>query len=880
MSDERQDWSARVRERLAGLDLDPSTEAEIVDELTQHVEDRYRDLIATGAAYDVARARALLELEGHPRLARDLAGARKFLITSPVQDHSRSRMSGWWDDFRFAWRRLRHAPGFAFVALLTVTLTVGANTAILGVADAVLFRPLPYADAGNVAIIQLMDKKTARRGTRTDYQYLHAMNAACPSVSEIALLEPYGGKPRPTVETAEGTVPVEALEATPNYFELLGVRPVRGRIFSVADLGTGAPIAMLSHETWQKVFGAEESVVGRSISFGPATFQIAGVLPSGFVFPSVFAGRPGIVVMRERFGAGEKGATFHAIARITAGVSRERAQAEVDAATSEVSATLSKGGNVGPVLEDVRSLLYPVGRPIMRYLLAASALILLLGCANLANMMLVRGRRRLHDTAVRLALGANRAHLIRPLLFEAAILGLAGAALALFVTWISFDALLRQVPPAAYGRADVGVSARIVGIALGMGLLCGLAFSVLPAWRASGIDVLGLLQRRAGRAAAVSRGRLLLAAQVAVAVAVVFGAATATRAFVGVLRAPLGFSPDNVLRISVMPPRDATDMTAHFERAVQVVGARSDVVSVGAAGSIPFSSQAPDQGAHLRGAKESSAGIVHALPGYFESAGIRLVRGRVFTSDDARADRDVAVVSVSGAKALFGDQEPIGAVFTDGREREFRVIGVVHDVVHRLGDDRVNGPRVYAIPGPRSMLTILALMRERRETAVSEITAELRPLSSTAPVVTWWSDQIGMTSAYRDPRFQTIILGGLAALALGLTALGIFSVAAYLVAARTREMGVRLAIGATPGSLVGLVVRQVIGPVVVGLVAGVLLIAWLRRLAEAQLFKVDTTDPVAVLATGLTVVVAAFLAAYLPARRATRINPTEVLRAD
>jgi predicted permease len=875
------DWKARVRERLAGLDLDPATEAETIEELTQHVEDGYRDLIASGVTEDAAAAQAWRELEGHDRLAREISGARKVIVATPIQYTSGGGISALWDDFCFAWRRLRHAPGFALVALLTVMLTVGANTAILSVADAVLFRPLPYADADNVAIIQMINRKSGTRATRIDYEFLHAMDAGCPSVSAVALLEPYSGKARPVVETADGTTSVESMEATPNYFELLGVRPVRGRIFTTADRGSDGVIAMLSYTAWQQMFGRDESIVGRSITLGPASFQIAGVLPAGFVFPSVFAGRPSIVVMRKDFEPGEKGGTFHAIARIPAGVSRDRAQAEIDSATAQVSATLPRSAGIGPVLDDVRTVLYPVGRPIMRYLLAAAGLILLLGCANLANMMLVRGRRRLHETAIRLALGAGRARLILPLLFEALIIGMAGAALAVILTAVSFEALLRQVPPIAYGRADVGVSLRIVLIALGMGFLCGLAFSIVPAWRASGVDVLALIQRRAGRGGRISRGRPMLAAQVAVAVAVVFGAVLAGRAFVSVLRTPLGFSPENVLRISLSVPRDVKDFQAYYERVIRGIAARSDAVAAGAAGSVPFSRDAPNEGARPLGAEQTAAGIVHALPGYFEAVGIELRRGRFFTWDDARADPNVAVVSESGARALFQDRDPLGAVFTNGRGRDFRVIGVVGDVMQSLGDARSNGPRVYAMPGPQSSpLNVMARMRERREASVAAIKTELRAMSPRAPDVEWWDDQISLNSAYRDPRFQAIILGGLAVLALGLTALGIFSVVAYLVAARTREMGVRLAIGASPESLVVLIIRQVFLPITIGLAAGVLLIWWGRGLAEAQLFRVETKDPMTLAAAGATVLFAALLAAYLPARRATRISPTEVLRAE
>ncbi len=438
------DWSARVRERLAGLRLDPATEAETIEELAQHVEDRYRDLLARGVGDAEAAGQAWRELEGHDRLAREISHARTQLTPQPIQDTSKGGVAAILDDFRFAWRRLRHAPGFAIVAILTLMLTVGANTAILSVADAVLFRPLPYADPGNVAIVQMLDRKDGKRYSATPYAFLNAINDACPSVSEVGLWDRW---PSLTSGAASGPMPVPAVAVTSNYLQILGVVPARGRVFDQSDTASAGRPALLSYAAWQQRFASDESIVGRSVTIDTATFDIVGVLPQGFFFPSGSADRPSLVVLRNPLQRGE--ASSGAVVRIARGVSWARAQAEVDAAT--VSAPPGPLGLSGiPVLDDVRSVLYPVGGPIMRYLLAAAGLILLLGLANLANMMLVRGRRGLRETAVRLALGASRARLIRPMLFEAAIIGIVGAAFAVALASLSFDAMIKQVPAASY----------------------------------------------------------------------------------------------------------------------------------------------------------------------------------------------------------------------------------------------------------------------------------------------------------------------------------------------------------------------------------------------------------------------------------------------
>jgi predicted permease len=870
------DWSARVRERLAGLRLDPATEIETIEELAQHVDDRYRDLLARGVPDASAAEQAWRELDGHERLARDISTARRALMPDPVQDNSKSGVGALLDDFAFAWRRLRHAPGFAIVALVTVMLTVGANAAILSVADAVLFRPLPYADPDAISIIQMLDRKTGKQFTNAPYAYLEAINDGCPSVSAVGLLE---DAPYLRVASPEGVTSVRVMSASANYFGLLGARPARGRFFSEADAGAEGRAAVLSYSAWRTHYAGDESIVGRSVILGTATFDIVGILPEGFVFPSARA-NPSVVTLAKPIVRGAKGGTFYPIVRMEPGVSREAAQAEIAAATALTSASLGQPNSV-PALNDVRAILYPVGQPIMRYLLAAAGLILILGCANLANMMLVRGRRGLRETAVRLALGASRTRLIRPMLFEAAIVGIAGAVLAVVFTSLLFDALLKQVPPVAYGRAPVGVDARVIGISLALGVFGVLIFSIVPAWRAAGVDVLALLQRRSGRGHPRARlGRPLVAAQVAIAVAVVFGAAIAGRAFVTVLRTPLGFSVDRVVEIGVAPAVGATGGREFYQRVAQELSRRPDVMAAGATGSQPFSRSAANEGARASGSTRFVAGIVFTLPGYFDVMSMPLLRGRSFTWDDVSGDPNAAVISVGAAKAMFADREPVGETFDNGDGRQFHVIGVVGDVRTALFFEQP--PRVYAFPAPqlRNGMSIVARMRDRSDRVVQTLKSDLRAFSPAGATVEWFGDRVSADDAYRDPRFQMIVLTTLAALALGLTALGIFSVVAYLVAARTREMGVRLAIGASPQALVVLVIRQALTPVAIGVVAGLVLIKWLSRLAEAQFFKVETHDPLIVVAVAVTVIAAAVVAAYLPARRATRINPTEVLRAE
>jgi predicted permease len=473
--------------------------------------------------------------------------------------------------------------------------------------------------------------------------------------------------------------------------------------------------------------------------------------------------------------------------------------------------------------------------------------------------------------------------LIQPLICEAILIGLTGAGLAVVVTFLTFDALLRHVPPVAYRSAPVGVNLRVVIFALVLGVVGGLAFAVLPAWRASRLEVQALMQRRHQRGGG-RRGRFgspMIAVQVGLALVLVFGTVVAGRAFMSVLRVPLRFTPENVITISVTP-RDASGRPrqAFYVRVMEAIARRGDVLAVGAAGSIPLDGSLPDDGVYLPGGRMMPAGIVHVLPGYFETVGIRLARGRLPDWDDVAGGSDVFVVSESAARVLFPGRDPIGGVLAGSSGRQFTIVGIVSDVVKSL--DRKSESPVYVIPGDATRrLTVIARMRSHDDAALAEIKREVSALTPTTPVTAaWWADDISALTAYRNPRFQTIVLGSFAGLAIGLVAVGMFGVVSFLVTIRRREMGIRLAIGATPRSLVGLMVRQTLVPVFAGLVVGLAATPWLARLAEAQLFAVETRDPVTLAAAVVTVVAAALVGAYLPARRASRVDPVAVLRSE
>ena len=792
-------------------------------------------------------------------------------------------------DLQLALRRLTQAPTFTVIAVMTLALAIGANTAIFSIADAVLFRPLPYSDPDHLYVLTSLEPRTGQRSRSVPYEYVQAISEHHRGLGEVGLRGPT------TMTVHRGgdeTEWMETLAVTPGYLRVLGVQPVRGRLFEAGDIGQAS--ALITYEAWQRRFGRDEAIIGRSVRLGTEMRVVIGVLPPGFILPATAlnflyspTGRtefltlgvpPGSTPSPDGQQVVSGGLADEAVARLEPGVSVDQAQAEIES----IVAPLRAGRTDRVVLVSPRAVLFPTGRPIMAFLMVAAALVLLIGCANLANMLLARTKSREREIGMYAALGATRLRIVRPIVFETLIVGVISAAVALLMTAVSFDVLLRQVPPIAYRSASVQLDGRVAAFAMTLGIVAGLAFAVVPAWWSSRLDVRTLLggHRAPGSWRRIALGQPMVVAQVALAIVLVFGAMIAGRALVSVLRVPLGFSPENLLVINAQPnPFTVPDLRGFYLHAVEVLGGRADVLSAGAGGSVPTDGFGRSEAVETSG-EQRPVDALHVLPGYLETIGLSVLRGRRLTSADI-ASGDVAVLSDSAARALFPRQDAIGATFRTRGGRQFTVVGVVSDVKRSL--TRQLDPLAYVIPAPKMTRGMTLVVRMRTRSAGAPVDAR-RQIGRLAPDIAvtavWWSDSIDASTPYRNPRFQTLVLATFAVLAITLTALGIFAVVSFAVAARTREMGVRLAIGASPGSILRLVVRQALSPVAFGLGMGLLATQLLKRIAEAQLYEVDVRDPATLVLTAVTVMSAALFAAYVPARRASRTDPAVVLRAE
>ena len=838
----------RFASRLAAIFARRRSEDKLSEQLRSHshFERQTEENLRAGLSAVEARRVALLKLGGVEVTKESYRGQRGL-----------PRLENFFLDWKHAVRGLRKNPGFTLVAVLTLALGIGANTAILSVADAVLFRPLPYADPDRVHILLMLDKKTGQHYGWMPFEYLRTLDEHHRGLGKTGIAESGGA-----VFNSGEPENVSLTSVSADYFRILGIGPALGRLLNPDDQRA----VMLSYGAWQQRFGGDKGVLGRAVQLGKTTFEVVGVLPKGFVFPARSAGRPEFVTLMEPLDRVVDGGAVDPIVRLEPEVTREQAQAEIEALIGPLAAR--KPDSTVPVLADIRTELYPVGRPIMRYLLAAALLVLLIGCANLANMLLTRTQRREREYGVRAALGASRIRLMRPVIFESVIVGLAGAGLALVVTSAAFDALLPHVPAGAYGNAPVGVSERVVVLTFALGLVGGLLFAVVPAWGSARLDALALIRGRyvAGNTGVVRSP--MVAVQVALSVLLVFGAVSASREFLAALRIPMGFTPENVVTVRVAPPPGLSGLGRRefYARAAAMLARRGDVAAAGTGGAIPMSGAQGNEPVKIAGKRDSFA-AVHIQPGYFEAAGIHLKRGRLPNG------LGEAAVSESVARSLFAGSDPVDTAVQDLKGRQYRVTGIIADV--RTQPDHGLAASIYIVSGESTReLTLLVRTRVRHPALLAELKREIGALAPGTPVLaSWWTDSIGALTFYRNPRFQTLVLASFAALALGLTGLGTYGIVAFMVGIRRHEMGVRLAIGAAPPVLVRLMVRQALTPVIAGLSLGSAATSWVSHLRQAN-------DPATLALAAGTVAGAALLAAYIPARRVSRIDPTIALRHE
>ena len=819
-------------------------------------------------------------------------------------------------DLRFAVRGLRRAPGFGAIAIATLALGIGANSAIFTVVNAVVMRPLPFTHADRLVRVT------------SDFSSLNGIDVGLsqPEFVEYrdrsGLFDAIAGVWAINANLTEIDQPerVEVLLASPSYFDVLGVRPQLGRLFRPEDDGPGiTEVLVISDALWRRRFGASREAIGRKLRVDNDWYTVIGVLPPGFRHPGrsvltdVDVWAPTSYVGNPLPNPAQRSNYFitGAIARLKPGISVQQAQQRLNAMAQEFRAAYpndypARAGWAPRAIPLQQDLVGAVRAPLL-ILFGAVGLVLLIACANIANLLLARASARHRELAVRRALGSSRARLVRLLLTESLLLAVLGGAAGAMVTGWLLALLLAIVPSALPRLQEVRVDASVVAFTAAMSVLTALVFGTLPALYSSRADVTDAL-KEGSRGASGARGWLrssLVVVEFALALVLLVGAALLVRSFVRVQQLELGFNPANVLtaKLWLPQPNDPSQgryshrTTGHqarltaYEEILRRAESLPGVTAAAAADALPLDGSRSAVVFTAEGTEADDRSRVptvqysSATPRYFEVMGIRLLRGRTFGDQDEATGAPVAIVTESIARLSWPGQDPVGKRLHLGGPQAknpwLTVVGVVDDMRTRRVEEDPR-PTIYRPLKQRSGLSLSLALKTSGDPKLlgAALAAQVRAVDPDLPTFGAKTMEDMVATATASRRFSTQLLAAFAVLALGLAAVGIYGVMAFVVGQRTREIGIRIALGAHPGSVVRLVLRQALMLAACGVAAGAVAALLATRVLSGLLFQVRASDPLTYTLIAALLGGTAAVAAWRPARRAAAVDPITALRAD
>jgi putative ABC transport system permease protein len=795
------------------------------------------------------------------------------------------------NDIRVALRSLGRAPGFTAVVVLTLALAIGANSAIFTVIDAVLLRPLPYDAPERLVMIwerNVDDPEGHEQVHPANYlDWKHRVRG----IAEMGVLQDADL----TVTGLGEPMQVPAQGVTASTFRVLGVEPALGRLFTdVEDTPSGPDVLVVSHEFWRTHLGGTPSALGRSFSVNGNLFTVIGVMPPGFRPPQTRAEMwwPLSLDPAVDYRA-TSGRFLRGIGRLAAGVSVAQAEAELRVVARELELAHRDNTGWSAVLVPLAEQVVGGTRQTLLVLGGVIAFVLLIACANIANLQLARASARQREVAVRAALGASRRRLLRGQFTESLVLAAIGGVCGLILAIWATEALVRAAPDTLPRASEIALSARTLAVTTGLVALSAILFGLLPALRATGADLQGMLKDGV-RGSSAMRGRgALVAAQIALSLVLLVGAGLMLRSFVRLARIDPGFDVENVLTATVSLPggryEDEAARVAFFRRLLDRIRAIPGVTEASATSWIPFDfagtigHTVTVAGRPLPAPGEEIGSHIQAVdPAYFRAMGIELLRGETFSDADG-ADAGKIVINEELARTVFPDEEAIGRrlLMEWGDTLEAEIVGIVRNV-HQRALDSAAARMVYwthaQFARPRMSLVIRA--RDEPMRLVPAVAAELHALDPELPLAEPrpLDEYLGDSVAAR--RFTMLLLGSFAALALVLAAVGIAGVVSNGVARRTREIGVRMALGARPRDVLGMVMRQGMLMAGAGMLAGLAGALALSRVMRSLLYGTSPTDPVTFALVTLALGLVALVATFVPALRATRVDPNVALRED
>jgi putative ABC transport system permease protein len=885
---------ARKRKRDDELDAEVRGYAEML------TEEKMRE----GMKPDEARRAARIELGG----------------VEQVKEQVREVRAGAWldsllQDVRYGARTLRKSPGFTAVAVLTLALGIGANTAIFSIVNSVLLKPLPYPDSGRLAWITEALPPPMNADIVSGGDYLDWRDQSH-SLQQLAAFDPSnnfnltgGGQPQR----------VHAALVTANFLQALETPLAQGRPFSQEeDRPNGNPVAIVTHGLWEQRFGAATPLSNQTLALDGTSYSVVGVLPADFRFPlqpEVQVLVPfGLDPVREH-GQGPW-AIVNVIGRLRTGVTPEQTTAElttihqrVQAAREATAPPPGSGGHPmmfnGPQFQPQTKITplheYLAGdmRPALVLLLVAVGVVLLIGCVNLANLLLARSATRTREFAIRAALGAGRKRLLGQMLTESCLLGLFGGAIGLLIGFGGMRLFLVLLPAGPMSlflqQVSVELDGRVMLFTLALSLLTGVLFGLVPAFAASRTDVNYSLKE--GKSGLLSHRRnpirsLLIVSELALALVLLTGAGLLLKSLYRLIEVNPGFQPENVLTATFsLPYSDASRQAAFCDQLLQRLNSLPGVEAAGLTDALPLFG-GPNTlmlGLQVKGEappdprKSPVITVVVVSPGYFNAIGMRLTSGRVITNQDKKDSRQIAVVSAALAEHFFARKDPLDQQVKTGGTPDWRTIVGEVDDVHRSGLD-TEPELVMYVPLAQGhiggMFSVAVRGRINSASLSSAVRSEVASLDSALPLYNVATMEERISTSISPRRFNALLLAMFAALALILAAVGIYGVISFGVAQRTHEIGIRIALGAQPGALLRLVIVEGMSVALVGIAIGVGGAFGVMRFLRSFLFEVNATDPATFAAVSAVLFLVALAACYIPARRAMRVDPMVALRHE
>jgi putative ABC transport system permease protein len=797
-------------------------------------------------------------------------------------------------DVRYALRSLRRAPGFTLVALLTLALGIGGTTAIFSVVDGNLLRPLPYPQPDAVVSVARVSTTSRADGAFAAADFLDYKR----DTRSFAAL---AGFRQDIIDMTGGVEPIRltTLETTAEFFDVLGLPPLMGRAYSEVDRSTGSRLTVIAESMWRQHLGADPQVIGRTLRLNGVPHTVIGVMPEQVVHPQkvdmwTLAAREvptSPLPIEGDVLASREVQYFQVIGRLGPGVTIEQANADLRAIGDRLGRDFpdSNGGEWAEATPFHELLVGDVRRALWM-LLGAVGFVLLIACANVASLLLARGTARRRELALRSALGAQRGRLIRQLLTESVLLAAIGGALGLVVAYWGVQALIGLAPESIPRLADVQVDPRVAAFAIAASACVGVLFGIVPALQGARPAVVETLKDggRTGTARAGAQ-KTLVVAEVALALVLLIGAGLMLTSFSRLRAVDVGFNSTNLVVVFVPLPQarynseaQAQFYTRLLERLrTNPVTERSALVFP-----TPFGGGNARGGYSVEGAPEQQRSeqpmvqINSITPGYFQTMGIPLLGGRDVELSDTRDRPGVIVINQTLAEREWPNQDPVGKRLSIGGGM-LTVVGVVSDS-KRSDLEGAQEPAVYMSHGAFTLPFMGAIVRsDQSEGAITSAVREaVRSLDPELPMENADTVETILERTTGQPRFRALLITAFAAVALVLAGVGLYGLISYTVAQRVPEIGVRLALGATPAQVGGLIVRQGLGLAVAGVALGIVGALGATRLIEGLLYSVSATDPVVYSALAALLLAIAALACYVPARRAMRVDPMTALRSD